>query len=116
MSTPTPPLEVHVHPALGEEVRAIGGRYELTEERIVPFAGRDLLVDLGVAEVDASCCGVAGGAFAVVAGYVAALRFATGASGSALSRVERVTDERTQRAIRSELQAELGEGLRVTFR
>lgn len=59
-----------IHRPIGEEVRAISGSYTLEKEMKLPHADREVLVVLGHAFIDSSCCGVAGCRYAFVPGYL----------------------------------------------
>lgn len=94
------PLDIHVHPTLHETVTSIGGHYELTAERKVIVGGRSLVYLVGVAELDSSCCGVTGCAYALVAGYLVEENIGSDDYGRMCSRVERVRTDEAQHAIR----------------
>jgi hypothetical protein len=87
----------HVHAPLGEEVRAIGGSCALVEERLVEFEEERVLVVLGAAQFDTSCCGAGGCAYAIVPGFVRTFRDAMDGDGLPTSLVEPITDPGTQR-------------------
>lgn len=76
-----------VHPRLDEPVAAIGGRYVFTAEGQLPVDGRTLLYLAGWAVADATCCGAGGCAYALVPGWIEALRYRTSPDGRAVSRV-----------------------------
>ena len=63
-----------VHPALHEEVNAIGGHYMFTKEDLLAHEVGDILYLIGYAATDTSCCGVAGCGYAIVPGHIKALR------------------------------------------
>jgi len=67
-------LREFVHPVLGEDVTAIGGRYCLTKEARLIHNGREVLYLIGYGSVDTSCCGVGGCIYALVPGYVVSYR------------------------------------------
>jgi len=98
-------LDVHVHPVLDEPVTAIGGYYELTSEHTLVHAERTVLYATGFAEVDSSCCGVDGCAFAVVSGFLVEADIGDDDRGNRRCAVERVRDEDAKRAIRQQLEA-----------
>lgn len=81
------------HPALNEQVDAIGGSYILTDEFRIPMDGEELLYFTGVAIVDRSCCGVGGCAYAFVPGFVVEWHYKTGDTGRPVSRIRPVDDE-----------------------
>jgi hypothetical protein len=78
----------YMHPKIGEEVTAIAGHYAYEKENTVPVNGKDVLYFLGYGVVDTSCCGMGGGRFAVVPGYVIRYKYRTGKDGSPVSEVE----------------------------
>jgi hypothetical protein len=90
-----------IHPRLGEEIAAIGGRYVFTREVRLPFHRREALYHVGYAAVDTSCCGLGGLAFAAVAGFVVEWRFARAPDGREISRVEPIGREGLQAELRS---------------
>lgn len=62
------------HPALNEEVNAIGGHYMFTKEALLPHPQGDILYIIGYAATDTSCCGAGGCGYALVPGHVGSLR------------------------------------------
>ena len=115
MSNSPGPIDVHVHPALNEPVTAIGGYYELTEEDTLNHAGRTVLYATGFAELDSSCCGGDGCAYAVVAGFVLSGDIGNDRHGRRRSTVERIRDDALKRAISKRLEAQ-HQITQVTFR
>jgi len=95
------PEYVHVPP--GQEIAGIGGRYSVARELRLPHGGRELLVVIGTAVVDNSCCGVGGVAFATVPGFITGWRVGTTAAGEAVSEVEPVTDAAVKAAVTAEI-------------
>ena len=89
----------YTHVPTGQEVAGIGGRYVVLRERRLAHGGREVLVVVGCAVVDNSCCGLGGVAFANVPGYLVRGDARVTANGSAVSEVERVTDEGARREI-----------------
>jgi len=89
----------YVHQELNQEVTAIGGRYVLVKEVRLPFRGREVLYLVGCAVVDSSCCGAGGCAYALVLGFVLRWKGKTNEDGLAISQVESIRDEATQREI-----------------
>ena len=95
----------YIHRPIGEEVRAIGGAYTLEKEIRVPHAEREVLVVLGHAFIDSSCCGVAGCRYAFVPGYVQAWHDLRSEEGLPVTTVESVRDRAEQRAIEKTIRA-----------
>jgi len=93
-----------VHPAIGDEIRAIGGGYTTAKESTLAVDDREVLYSIVVARLDASCCGEGGCLYANVIGYLVSTEEANGEGGSKTSVVERIVDngerERVMRAIR----------------
>jgi hypothetical protein len=81
-----------IHPELNKEVQAIGGRYVLTQESVLPFDGREILYFSGYAVIDTSCCGTGGCSYALVPGFVLEWKYKTSAEGNSVSRIERITN------------------------
>lgn len=77
------------HAKLGEEVRAIGGYYTIVKEERVSWQSRELLVVVGAAHFDTSCCGAGGCGYAEVPGFVVAWQKSEGET-----EVELITDEK----------------------
>jgi len=94
-----PLAETYIHRPIGEEVRAISGSYTLEKEMKLPHAGREVLVILGHAFIDSSCCGVAGCRYAFVPGYLQGWHDRRSEDGLPVSTVEAVRDRDEQRAI-----------------
>ena len=88
-----------VHQELNREITAIGGHYVLTKEVRLPFRGREVLYLVGCAVVDTSCCGAGGCAYALVPGFILEWKRQTDGDGLAVSQVEPIRDEATQREI-----------------
>jgi hypothetical protein len=58
------------HPALFEEVTAIGGHYSFVKEGTLCLNDKMVLYFVGLGSVDSSCCGVGGCIYAYVPGYI----------------------------------------------
>jgi hypothetical protein len=90
----------YVHPRLNEEVTAIGGHYVSERDERIKINGREVLYILGYSVMDTSCCGVGGGRFAVVPGWLVRYKYRTDDAGLPVSEVDPVEDEwETRRAI-----------------
>lgn len=87
------------HPALGEEVEAIGGRYTLQKEEALDFRGRTVLYLIGVGVFDSTCCGAGGCGYAVVPGYLVR-RISSG-----MSEVAPITEEAERKEIELAIKA-----------
>jgi hypothetical protein len=89
----------YIHRPVGEEVRAIGGAYTLEKEIKLPRFEREVLVVLGHAYIDSSCCGIGGCRYAFVPGYLQGWHDQASEDGLPVSTVEPVRDQAEQRAI-----------------
>ena len=89
----------YVHRPLEDEVRAVGGRYLLTDERRISFGNTEILYHIGAAVVDSSCCGVGGCGFAIVQGVITSWHETTSSDGFAMSRVELITASEHRRVV-----------------
>ncbi len=89
-----------VHQPLDQEVAAVGGRYALVKEARLPFQGREVLYLVGYGAFDTTCCGVGGCAYALVPGFIQEWKYETNEDGLAVSLVEPIRDEATQKDVR----------------
>jgi hypothetical protein len=96
----------YIHRPIGEEVRAIGGTYTLEKEIKLIHADREVLVILGHAFIDSSCCGVAGCRYALVPGYLRGWHDRKSEDGLAASTVESIRDRTEQRSIEETIRAQ----------
>ena len=53
------------HPELNKRVEFFGGGYVFIEEGRITYQGKEVLYFLGMAGIEASCCGTGGCAFTV---------------------------------------------------
>jgi hypothetical protein len=98
-------INEYVHQELNQEIVAIGGYYELVKEARMLFSGRSVLVLLGHAAFETSCCGVGGCAYALVPGFIVNWKRDTNAKGESVSQVERICDETVQKEVRQLIEA-----------
>ncbi|MEJ5187191.1 MAG: hypothetical protein WHT46_08945 [Candidatus Geothermincolales bacterium] len=89
----------HVHQPIGEEIRSIAGYYQVLEEVVIEYEGRDLFYLLEAAVVDTSCCGSGGMAFIAVPGFLKRWRYRVNEDGLFVSEVERVQGEEEKKRI-----------------
>jgi hypothetical protein len=82
-----------------EPVEFFGGSYVLNEEGKISCSGKEVLYFIGVAGLDASCCGRGGCAFAKVPGFIRRWKTKRDKSGRLISEVERITDARVQEEV-----------------
>jgi hypothetical protein len=92
-------LEKFIHPELNQPVEFFGGSYVLSEEGKISYQGKEVLYFIGIAGLDASCCGRSGGAFAKVPGFILNWKTKKEESGRLASEVDRVKDEKSQSEI-----------------
>ena len=92
-------LETFIHPEVNQPVEFFGGSYIFYEEGAITFQGKEVLYFIGIAGLDASCCGRSGCAFAKVPGFIRRFRIRRDESGRVVSEVERITDPRGQEEV-----------------
>lgn len=83
----------YVHPDLQEEVTAIAGSYTPERELTIHLNDKDVLAIIGFGVVDTSCCGMGGGRFAVVPGYIVNHKYSKNDEGKTISSVEPIEDD-----------------------
>jgi len=88
------------HPVLNKAVRTISGHYILSQEKRLPYNGRQVLYFIGCAVVDASCCGPGGCTYALVPGYIKDWKYKTDRDDLFVSRVEPIRDADVQSELR----------------
>jgi hypothetical protein len=94
-----PEVDQYIHRPIGEEVRAIGGGYTLEKEIRLPHVDREVLVVLGHAFIDSSCCGVGGCRYAFIPGYLHGWHDQESEEGLPVSTVEPIREQAEKRAI-----------------
>jgi hypothetical protein len=101
------PTREYAHAVPDDEVRSVSGAYVVEAERRIDVGGREVLVVLGHASFDTSCCGAGGCRYALVPGYVVAWKQGTRGDGdeTAVSEVEPVAEECARKAIRERILA-----------
>jgi hypothetical protein len=92
-------LEKFIHPELNQPVEFFGGSYVMSEEGKISCRGKEVLYFIGIAGLDASCCGRSGCAFAKVPGIVRHWKKKRDKFGRLVSEVERITDAKSQEEI-----------------
>jgi hypothetical protein len=89
------------HQEPGTEVRFIAGHYTIVEEQRMAHRGRELLIVVGIAVVESTCCGGTQGCrFVNVPGYVIDWKNRLTETGVLMSEVESVENEQEQADIR----------------
>jgi len=92
--------EIYIHPALNEQVTAIGGSYVFAAEKLMVHQDEQILVFTGHAVLDTACCGAGGGCtYALVPGFIDSYRCGRDDNGRWLSRVRYIRDAPTRKAI-----------------
>jgi hypothetical protein len=98
----------YTHPALNEEITAIGGHFVLIKENRLYREPHEILYYVGYAVVDTSCCGLGGTAFAWVAGYIHDWQYRWTADGRPVSRIEPIRNESVKRDLSRSIKATEG--------
>ena len=102
------PREKNYTHELNNEVRSISGGYTLVREETIEIKGRKVLYAVGNAQMDTSCCGYWGCAYAVVPGYVLKWKYDSDDRGFSVSRVEPILDEDVKQDVKKYLQMKEG--------
>jgi hypothetical protein len=71
-------------------VEFFGGGYLFVEEAKLDYRGKEVLYLVGMAGIEASCCGTGGSAFIKVPGYIRAWKKGRTKAGLPVSEVERI--------------------------
>jgi hypothetical protein len=71
-------------------VEFFGGGYLFVEEGKLDYRGKEVLYLVGMAGIEASCCGTGGSAFIKVPGYIRAWKKGRNEAGLPVSEVERI--------------------------
>ncbi len=90
----------YTHLKLNQDVNAIAGHYTPLKEVRLKYNGREVLYILSEAVVDASCCGTADYASALVPGYIVKWQAEKNQDGLPVSEVEPVIDKQARAGIR----------------
>jgi hypothetical protein len=94
----------YTHEELDKEVQFISGYYSFVEEGLLAFKGKEVLYVVGIAVVDNSCCGIGGGRFIRIPGYVISWKSAVNKENRPMSTIDPITDTTEQREIKKLLQ------------
>ena len=81
------------HPELGQEVRSLAGYYVPREVQVMPYQGKEVLLLLGDACIDSSCCGCASWSYIQVPGFLLKKRVRGGADKPEVSEVDTIEDK-----------------------
>ena len=97
-------MSEYIHPELKKRVDLFGGGYSFIEEGKFAYREKEVLFSVGIADLEASCCGTWGCGFIKVPGYVLSWKTRVDECGQVISEIERVEDQESQREIREILQ------------
>lgn len=100
------------HPALGEEIRSLAGYYVPREEQVMPYNGKEILLLLGDACIDSSCCGCASWSYIQVPGFLVKKQASGKAGQPRISEVDTIEDKAVKEKLIQSL-AEKFPGARV---
>jgi hypothetical protein len=98
------PAHDYAHPKLGQEISAIGGHYVFTDERRIPYNGREILYFVGYAVLNSTCCGVEGCAYVLVPGFIRQWKHKKSSDDAFVSQIEPIRDYKVQQEIRRLIQ------------
>jgi len=98
------PAHDYTHPKLGQEISAIGGHYVFTDERRIPYNGREIVYFVGYAVLNSTCCGVGGCAYVLVPGFIQEWQYKKSSDGAFVSQIEPILDVKVQQEIRRLIQ------------
>ncbi len=93
-------MDEYTHSELDQPIEFFGGHYLFIEEGTLTHQGREVVYLVGLATLEASCCGRGGFGFIKIPGYIYAWKERMGNQGQPISKVERIRDEKEQEEIR----------------
>ena len=105
----------YVPDEFGNEVAAPSGYYQPLEQGSIDYDGKRLLYTLGIACVEASCCGIGSWNYLRVEGYVVENDSSQNQSDAKDIEIETIEDDSEKTAI-SELLLDRHPGARIEFR
>ncbi len=85
---------------MNERIDFFAGGYVFVEEGRLVHRGKEVLYLLGLAGIEASCCGTGGCAFVKIPGYILTWEKTRNARGQRISEVERIDGQAEQTEIR----------------
>jgi len=94
-----------VHSELNQRVDFFGGGYLFVEEGKLHYRGKEVFYLVGMAGIEASCCGPGGCAFIKVPGYIRTWKEGKNEAGRPVSQVERIEGQDQQKEIQGLLKA-----------
>jgi hypothetical protein len=93
------------HLELGKDVDlGIAGYYTPEKEIRLEYNGREVLVIIGKAVVEASCCGTGNWVYAVIPGYIVRWHSGTTKNGTPESEVEPIIDAQAREDIKKTIE------------
>jgi hypothetical protein len=92
------------HPELGEEIRSLAGYYVPREEQVMLYQGKEVLLLMGDACIDSSCCGCASWSYIQVPGFLVKKHVRGSGEKPGVSEVDTIEDK----AVRDGLVQSLG--------
>jgi hypothetical protein len=92
------------HPDLGQEIRSLAGYYVPREVQVMPLNSKEVLLVLGDACIDSSCCGCASWSYIQVPGFLVKKHVRGGGEKPEVSEVDTIEDK----AVRDALVQSLG--------
>ena len=98
-----PELLNYVHYPLNEEVKSIGGHYVITEEICQTVQDRQVLITIGYAVMDTTCCGTGGCGYATVHGFVDAWMKEINTDGLSITKVRPIRDDEIKEQLKEML-------------
>ncbi len=93
----------YTHGPLDESVVAIGGSFQITEEKRMNYHGEEVLYLMGFAHMDNACCGAWGCCYAIVKGVIKDWKCKEDQQGYAITRVVPIVDPNEQDHIRKKI-------------
>jgi hypothetical protein len=81
------------HPDLGQEKRSLAGYYVPREVQVMPLNSREVLLVLGDACIDSSCCGCASWSYIQVPGFLVKKHVRGGGEKPEVSEVDTIEDK-----------------------
>ena len=88
-----------IHPVLNKAVRTISGHYILSQEKRLPYNGREVLYFIGCAVLDTSCCGPGGCSYALVPGYVKQWKYRLTPENLPVSQIDPILNKDVQKEL-----------------
>jgi len=87
------------HPDLGQEIRSLAGYYVPREVQVMPLNSKEVLLVLGDACIDSSCCGCASWSYIQVPGFLVRKHVRGGGEKPEVSEVDTIEDKTVRDAL-----------------